>query len=150
MRMNQINPAYVAVFLLCAMGVWGCSQQKTGAIAAKINELEARYAKLEDDYRTLHASNEQNRKKLTQIEAQRVTLEGEKSDLTQQVKTVGTERDMIRKQLTQRIQERDVAQTNLSQFGRELQNLAGRVEAAVNNPSGNSISSIIPASRRNE
>ncbi|MSQ93154.1 MAG: hypothetical protein EXR98_01210 [Gemmataceae bacterium] len=148
--MNQINPAYVAVFLLCAMGVWGCSQQKTGAIAAKINELEARYAKLEDDYRTLHASNEQNRKKLTQIEAQRVTLEGEKSDLTQQVKTVGTERDMIRKQLTQRIQERDVAQTNLSQFGRELQNLAGRVEAAVNNPSGNSISSIIPASRRNE
>lgn len=148
--MNQIKPAYVAVFLLCAMGVWGCSQQKTGAIAAKINELEARYAKLEEDYRTLQAANEQTRKKLNQIDAQRITLENDKADLTQQVKTVGTERDILRKQLTQRTQERDVAQTNLTQFSKELQNLAGRVEAAVNNYAVNPSASIIPASRRNE
>ncbi len=150
MRVNQINPIYVAAFLLCAMGVWGCSQQKTGAIAARINELETRYGKLEEDYRTLQTSNEQTRKKLTQIESQRVALETEKTDLSQQVKTVGTERDILRKQLSQRTQERDVAQTNLTQFSKELQNLAGRVEAAVNNYPVNPAASIIPASRRNE
>jgi chromosome segregation ATPase len=148
--MKQINPAYVAVFLLCAMGVWGCSQQRTGVITAKISELETRYAKLEEDYRTLQATHEQHRKKLNQIDAQRVALEKEKTDLNEQVTTVGGERDTLRTQLTQRTQERDVTQTNLSQFSKELQNLAGRVEAAANNRSINPNASIIPASRRTE
>jgi chromosome segregation ATPase len=148
--MKNINPVYGAVFLLCAMGVWGCSQQKTGAISAKINELESRYTKLEEDYRTLQSTHDQHRKRLTQIETQRAALEQEKNDLNKQLDNVTGERETLRTQVSQRTQERDTAQTNLAQFSKELQALAGRVESALNNHSPGPNASIIPASRRTE
>ena len=148
--MRNISPIYVALFLLSAMGVWGCSQQKTGAISAKINELETRYSKLEEDYRTLQFNHGQHQKKLIQIEEQRNVLEQEKTDLSQQLNTVKTEREALRKQISQRTQERDVAQTNLIQFSKDLQALASRVETALNNNSPSPNASIIPASRRTE
>ena len=148
--MKPFNPWYLAVLLVCALGVWGCGQQKTGAITAKINDLESRYSKLEEDYRTLQATNEQHRKKLNQIEAQRVTLEKEKAELSQAVAAINIDRETLRKQVAQRTMERDTAQTNLSQFSKELQSLAGRVEAAANNHSPNGVTTILPASRRNE
>ena len=148
--MKNISPVSVAVFLLCVMGVWGCSQQKTGAISAKITELETRYGKLEEDYRTLQTSHEQHRKKLTQIEAQRHALEQEKTELNSQLDNVRIERETLSKQVALRTQERDLAQTNLTQFSKELQALAGRVETALNSNSSSPNASIIPASRRTE
>ena len=148
--MKNFSFVYAAVFLLCAMGVWGCSQQKSGAISAKINELETRHAKLEEDYRTLQSNHDQHRKKLSQIDAQRLALEQEKADLSNQLDKITSERETLRKQISQRTQERDVAQTNLVQFSKELQALAGRVESAMNNGSSGPSASIIPASRRTE
>ena len=148
--MRNIKPTFVAVFMLGAFGVWGCGQQKTGAISAKITELETRHAKLEDEYRTLQANHDQTRKKLNQIENQRTLLESEKSDLNGQLDKVGTERETLRKQLAQRTQERDAAQANLTQFSKDLQALAGRVESAVNGNSPSPNATVIPASRRTE
>jgi chromosome segregation ATPase len=148
--MRNIKPALLVAFLLCTMGVWGCSQQKTGAISAKINELESRHAKLEEDYRTLQSNHDQYRKKLSQMEAQRNALEQEKTELNNQLDKTTNERETLRKQVSQRTQERDVAQTNLTQFSKELQALAGRVESALNNNSPGPNASIIPASRRTE
>ncbi|MBI2806414.1 MAG: hypothetical protein HYX68_15650 [Planctomycetes bacterium] len=148
--MNQIKPWYIVAFLLCVMGTWGCSQQKTGAISAKINELESRYSKLEADYRTLQATHELHRKKLAQIETRRVSLEKEKTELSDQVAAITTERDTLRKQVAARIQERDAAQNNLVQFTKDLQALAGRMDAALNNQAPGANTTIIPASRRNE
>lgn len=152
--MRNISPVYVGVFLLSAIGVWGCSQQKTGAISAKVTELEARYAKLEDEHRTLQTHHDQHRKKLTQIENQRNAfesqnnaLEKEKSELAKQVDQFVSELDRLNKLLAQRTQERDSAQLNLMQFSKDLQALAGRVEAALNNNSPNPNAAIIPASR---
>src|SRR5438105_9955462 len=102
--MRNIKSTFVAVFMLGAFGVWGCGQQKTGAISAKITELETRYAKLEDEHRILQANHDQTRKKLNQIESQRNSLESEKSDLNGQLDKVGTERETLRKQLAQRTQ----------------------------------------------
>ena len=148
--MNRFNPWYVAVLLVCALGAWGCSQQKTGAISAKISDLESRYAKLEEDYRTVQALNDQHRKKLNQAEAQRVALEKEQASLRREVASINADRETLRKQVAERTSERDSAQTNLIQFSKELQTLASRVEAAVNNNSPNSGTSMLPASRRNE
>ncbi len=50
----------------------------------------------------------------------------------------------------ERTTERDTAQTNLAQFNRDLQALAGRIEAAVNNSQSSPTTPIIPASRRTE
>jgi chromosome segregation ATPase len=148
--MKNVSPLFVALFLLSALGVWGCSQPKTGTINAKISELETRYTKLEEDYRTLQTTHEQHRKRLGQIEAQRTILVNEKTELAKQVETASTECETLRKQVSQRTQERDTAQTNLMQFSKDLQALAGRIETVVNSNSPSPNATIIPASRRNE
>jgi chromosome segregation ATPase len=145
--MKNMNPAVFAVFLLCAMGIWGCGQQKTGAIGAKIHELESRYAKLEEDHRALQANHDQHRKKLSQIEAERSALQQEKDELKNQLDKVTAERDAFRKQTMQRTQERDAAQSNLMQFSKELQALAGRVESLVNTNSPSFNTPVTPVSR---
>lgn len=149
-NMNKTRILSVAVFLVCVMGLWGCGQQKTGAIAAKISELESRYAKLEEDYRTLQSNLDQHRKKLAAIEAQRNALESEKSELTRQLDVSKTDRDALRKNLSQRTQERDIAQANLVQFSKDLQAFANRVESALNTNTSGPSATILPASRRSE
>ena len=148
--MKSISPTFIAVFLLCAMGVWGCGQQRTGSIGAKISELEARYAKLEEDYRVLQSNHDQHRKKLSQIEAQRNALEEEKTELNNKLDKLAIERETLHKQVVQRTQERDTAQTHLAQFGKELQALAGRIESAVNANSSGSNATITPTGRGTE
>lgn len=148
--MRNLSPVYLALFLLCAMGAWGCSQQKTGAISAKINDLETRYTKLEEDYRTLQQTHDQHRKRLTQIESQRVALEQEKNELNKLLEAGNGERETLRNQVALRTQERDSAQGNLLQFSKDLQALAGRVETALNGNSSSPNATIIPASRRTE
>ena len=146
--MKNTNPFVIAALLLCAMSLWGCNQQKSGTVATKIRELETRYSKLEEDYRTLHSANEQTRKRLGAVEKQRAELETDKTELTKQLEMTTSEREAFKTQVTQRTAERDAAQNNLAQFSKDLQALVGRIEATVNNPSANT--TIIPASRRNE
>lgn len=148
--MRKFSPLILVVVLASATGLWGCSQQKTGAINAKIKELENRYDRLEEDFRTLQATNELNKKRLAQAESQRTALEQEKSELTRQLDGAILERENLRKQVGQRTQERDTAQANLIQFSKDLQALVGRVEAALNNTPQNPSASITPVSRRNE
>ncbi len=148
--MRYVNPVLFGVLVLCATGLWGCGQQKSGVFSAKIRELEVRYAKLEEDFRTLQLASEQTRKRLNAAEAQRAALEQDKADLAKKVESVTGDREALRKQMAQRIAERDAAQANLTQFNKDLQALASRVEAALNENSGNPSTAIIPASRRNE
>ncbi len=148
--MKMFHLLLVGVFLVCSLGLWGCSHQQTGAISAKIRDLETRYAKLEEDYRVLQATNEQNRKRLTQSESQRVALGQEKADLTKQLEAATDQSNDLRKQVSQRANERDTAQATLMQFSTELQALAGRVESALNGAPNNSNLTILPASRRTD
>ena len=147
--MRSFKPIAVVGLLLCGMSLWGCNQQKTGTISNKIRELESRHAKLEEDYRTLQAANEQHRKRLNAVEAQRTVLEADKAELAKQLDVATTERETLKKQIAQRTQERDSAQSNLVQFSKDLQALAGRIEAAAN-PQVSPNATIIPASRRTE
>jgi len=148
--MKNVSPFVIAGLLVCAMSLWGCNQQKNGTITTKIRDLETRYSKLEEDYKSLYTANEQNRKRLNVVEKERADLETEKTDLSKQLDSTTTERDTLRKQVSQRTQERDSAQNNLMQFSKDLQALAGRIEAAANANPVTPSASIIPASRRNE
>jgi chromosome segregation ATPase len=147
--MKNFNRVLVAGLLFCTMSMWGCTQQKTGAISTKIRELEARYTKLEEDYKTLQAAHEQHRKRLNQAESQRTALEKDKADLTTQLEATNGEREALAKQVSQRTIERDAAQNNLVQFSKELQGLVGRVESSLNSSNSPNVS-ILPASRRTE
>ena len=66
--MRYFKPLLFGVLALCVTGLWGCGQQKSGIVTAKIHELESRYAKLEEDFRTLQVANEQTRKRLSAVE----------------------------------------------------------------------------------
>jgi outer membrane murein-binding lipoprotein Lpp len=143
--MTKASPLFLVVLLLGSLSLYGCTGQKTGAINTKIREMEARYTKLEEDYRTIAAANDAFRKKLSQSEAQRAELAKEVAEL----RAVVAERDDLRKQVAARTGERDAAQAQLNQFNKDLQALAGRVQAALNNPPGTEVV-IIPASRKVE
>ncbi len=149
--MNRyFNPLLFGVLALCVTGLWGCGQQKSGIVSAKIHELESRYAKLEEDFRTLQSASEQTRRRLSAAEAQRAALEQEKADLTKQVEGAIGERESLRKVMSQRTVERDAARANLTQFNKDLQALASRVESALNENPANPNAAVIPTSRRNE
>jgi SMC interacting uncharacterized protein involved in chromosome segregation len=153
--MKKTNSWFLAVVLVCTLGMWGCNSQKNGAFNAKIREMEARYAKLEDDFRSVTASAEQTRKKITQAEARRVEAEEKVAELSRRVEELQTavqERDELRKQVQTRTAERDAYQGQLMQFSRDLQALAGRIETAANagaNPSAG-VTTAIPTSRPSE
>jgi outer membrane murein-binding lipoprotein Lpp len=148
--MKTVHALLLGVMVVASLGLWGCTQQQTGAITVKVRDLETRYAKLEEDYRALQSSNEQNKKRLAQSESLRATLEEQKTDLTKQLDSTTEQRDDLRKQVALRTTERDAAQTNLVQFSKELMALAGRIEVAANSPTTSPNLTIVPVSRRSE
>jgi chromosome segregation ATPase len=135
-----------------SLGLWGCGQQ-SGAFAAKVREMEARHAKLEEDFRAVTTANDQGRKKVTQAEARLKEAQVKIQELTKQVEDLQqltAERDDLKRQLTIRTGERDNVQTQLVQFSRELQALVGRIETAAASNPGPALTVAIPASRTSE
>jgi hypothetical protein len=53
----------------------------------------------------------------------------------EQLQTVSKERDHLRQQVTVSVNERNTLQSQLQQFSRELQSLAGKVESALGSSS---------------
>lgn len=145
--MQKASTALLVIMAVSTLGLWGCTQQKNGQSNAKIRELEVRYGKLEEDYRAILAANEANRRKLAQLEIQRTEL----TQKVEELQTAVRERDELKAHLANRTRERDSAQNRLMEFSKELQALAGRVEAAANlGPSSGGAVSAIPASRKSD
>jgi len=126
--MTGTNKALLVVMVITTLGLWGCAQNPTGpATSARIRDLESRNAKLEDDYRAAVAARDVIRKKLTSTEDLR-------AQQAEELKVVIRERDDFKQQLSQRGAERDALHGQLIQIGKDLQSLAGRIEAATGTP----------------
>jgi len=125
----------LGVFLVAAFGLWGCAQGPGGTSTGdRLKALEAKNARLEEDFRTASTTRDQLRKKLAATEEAQAQLQQELEAL----KTlIVKERDDLKGQLKQRIQERDNLQAQYDGFRRELKELLGQAEAALNRPSDN-------------
>jgi len=135
--MTRASPLFLLVVFLGTAGLYGCTNEKTGTVNAKIREMENRFAKLEEDYRTVVASGESAKKKLAQAESQKAELVKEVEELRPVVgerDNLVKERDELRKQLVTRTGERDNFQAQLTQFRQDLQSLISRVDAAITTP----------------
>lgn len=150
-----MKPASTTLLILLAfssLGLWGCTNQKTGVTNTKVRELEARYHKLEEDYRVVVAASETSRKKLVQLERERGELQQQIADLkivAQERDNLIAERDNLRAAVATRTSERDSLQGQLVQFSKDLQGLVGRVEAAALSVPGSTVVAI-PTSRSSE
>jgi outer membrane murein-binding lipoprotein Lpp len=129
--MTCTKKALMVVMLTTLMGLWGCSQNGApNAGSVRLRELEAKTARLEDDCKTAVAARDQARKKVNLLEEQRAQLVLQVEQLERVVK----ERDELKHALANRTAERDGLQSNLLQFGRDLQNLAAKIDQAGRSP----------------
>jgi septal ring factor EnvC (AmiA/AmiB activator) len=125
--MRSANKALFVLMLAAVVGLWGCTQNRGGNSSARVRDLEARNTKLEEDYRVAVTDAAQVRKKLASAEEQ-VALAAQQA---KELQTVAAERDQLRKQLTTTTTEKTALHAQMVQFGRELQALAGKLDAAA-------------------
>ena len=130
--MQCASKGFLVILVLAPLGLWGCAQERNGASTAKVRDLTARNAKLEEDYRSASNATEGLRKKLANADARRAELVQQVEQLQEAVR----DREELRKTLTSRTNERDALHSQLVQFSKELQALAGRIEAAANSRVG--------------
>jgi len=129
--MTCTKKALMVMMLTTLLGLWGCSQNGAPhSGSARLRELEAKTARLEDDCKTAMTARDQARKKVNLLEEQRAQLVLQVELLERVVK----ERDELKLVLANRTAERDGLQTNLLQFSRDLQNLAAKIDEAGRTP----------------
>ncbi len=131
MNRASANKALAIVLLLVTLSFWGCSQKQAPAGSARVRDLEARNAKLEEDYRVVVGQRDLARKKLTAAEEETAALGQQVAQQLEQLQAATRERDELRRQTVARTGERDNLHQQLVQLGKELQNLAGRIDSAI-------------------
>lgn len=120
------NEKLVLLAVTACLGLWGCSKvSATGTREAeRIKFLEAKVAKLEEDFRTAAAARDQWKQKAA-------TLETERAELAKQLALVIHEREDLNGQLAARTNERDAMQAQYDGFRKELRSLLGHADAAA-------------------
>ncbi len=123
------------LLVVATLGIWGCAQGNGASQAERIRALEAKCAKLEDDYRSAATVRDQARKKTATLEEERGQLQKELEALHKQSQTeqeaaklVLKERDELRAIIDSRTSERDVLQVRCERLKKGLQNLLGQDE----------------------
>jgi outer membrane murein-binding lipoprotein Lpp len=141
--MKNASTVFLAVMMFSSLGLWGCTHQKNGAYHTKIRELEARYTKLEEDYKAVVNAGDQLRKKVSQLESQRTELSRQVAAL----QGIAQERDELKVQLAARTSERDNLHNSMAQFRKDVGELLGRMDTALG--AGPTVDAV-PASRASE
>ena len=121
--MNRATRA-AAVLFVSLLGLWGCAQGPTGtAQAERLKALEAKNARLEEDFRAAAGTRDQLRQQLAKAE-----------DHLGKLQAVVRERDELRVALTTRTTERDQVSSQFEVFRKSLKDLIGQTEAALAKP----------------
>src|SRR6185369_7107319 len=116
-----MNRAYqaIAVLFVALVGIWGCSQNTSNkaALADRVQILETKCARLEDDLRTMASARDQARHRA--------------EEQIEQLKVVTTERDEMKSQLHVRTGERDQVAGQYELFRKTIKDLVGEAESTV-------------------
>src|SRR5689334_9594530 len=101
--MTCTKKALMVMIMTAVLGMWGCTQGAAHPSgSARLRELEAKAARLEDDCKSAIAARDQARKKVNLLEEQRAQL----LQQVEQLERIGRERDELKQILTQRTAER--------------------------------------------
>jgi chromosome segregation ATPase len=111
--MSRANKALV-VLVVATLGLWGCAQGPGCGSADKIQSLEDKVSKLEDDCKAVTSARDGVKKKLAALEEEFVKKQQE-----------------LDQQIAARTAERDSVQTQFEQFRKNLRTLLGQADAAA-------------------
>jgi TolA-binding protein len=120
----------LVVFVVAALGLWGCAQGTSGAGAGseRIKDLEGKVAALKGEVQTATTARDQARKKAADVQEQVKKLE---QDLEAQQATATREREDLRQQITARTSERDAAFSQFEGFRKNIHNLLQQADSAA-------------------
>jgi chromosome segregation ATPase len=142
--MTRAGKVWTLMFVV-ALGIWGCSKNPTGHPASqteRIKTLEAKCAKLEEDYRAAASTRDQVRKHAALLEEERSQLEEQRSGMEKDLdtqknlvrdlqRTVVRERDAAKQQLDLRTSERDFFNLRCDRMKKGLQGVIGQDDAMI-------------------
>lgn len=139
--MKHAGTAFLVVMLFSTLGLWGIAQQKNGAYATRMREIEARHAKLEEEQRSFASLSEKSQKRIASLETENTALTRavadlksvvrERDEIRRQLEIRTVDRDNLRVQLNDRTKERDQISVELRQFTQDLHLLLGRMEGVL-------------------
>jgi outer membrane murein-binding lipoprotein Lpp len=142
LTMTCAKKALLVVALTTLLGLWGCAQNATpNSASIRLRELEARNARLEDDYKAALAARDQARKNV-------VTLEEQRNQLQQQVDNlqhVTRDCEEMKKEVARRTAQRDAMQNKLEEFRTNLLNMVQQMDQAVHDNGGPPVTAAPPA-----
>lgn len=135
------------VVLVVTLGIWGCARKPADANGERVRTLEARCAKLEQDYRTVAQARDRARKDLTALEEENARLKSESTERESLVKERDeavsrqekassqlykrtAERDQLIRDLHVRTAERDTALNRYEKLRKTLQTIVAQDEGA--------------------
>jgi septal ring factor EnvC (AmiA/AmiB activator) len=111
----------MSVAFVVMLGLWGCAQGPTGAaMAERLKALEAKNARLEEDFRAAANTRDQLRQQLTRAE-----------EHVQKLQAVVRERDDLKVTLVTRTGERDQVSQQFEGFRKSLRDMLTQTEASV-------------------
>jgi hypothetical protein len=130
----------VGVLVVCLFGLWGCSRAPSAdggsaATAEKLRAVEAKLARLEDDFRATASARDQLSKRLVAAEEARTALQAQ---MNKEIKA-------REEQIASRTAERDQANNQYAALKNELKDLLTKAENGMKPPESPQVP-VIPTS----
>ncbi len=138
--MSRSRQIVSLLFVGCIVGLWGCAKGTDGSNVSsdKIKQVETKLARLEDDFRAAASARDQLQKKLAAAAEAQALMQAELNKLSKDVKDKD---DQIQK----RTAERDLLETNYTNFRKGLKELIAKAEEGT---SGSPTLPVIPTSNK--
>lgn len=131
----------IGVLLVTLFGLWGCTRASSvdSVQAEKLKALEAKLARLEDEFRAVASARDQLSKKLMAAEQARTELLAEIAATNEQLR-------LRTQELQTRTQERDQVTDQYKAFRDQLRELLARGDEGKMSPNPSSAPPVIPTS----
>lgn len=121
-------------FLLVAiLGIYGCARGPGGGQAKGSAAAETKIQRLEEDFRAAAAARDSFRQRLVAAEERQTQLQRQVEQATTATAQERREKEQARAELKARTAERDSMQAQYESFRKNIRELLGQAESALNN-----------------
>lgn len=135
--MSRASVTYSLFLVILFVVAGGCNRSTSVSPTTsgeRVKTLEARVARLEEDYRSAASTRDQARKQAAQLQEQKATLEQQLAQLNVDLEATRTALAQQQDVLRQRTSERDVLTTRCERMKKGLQTILGQDDTSTSTP----------------